>query len=111
MTGEHGHGSPALWVAIAATGLSLGLPLVGDLPGRAHIVRVLLVGAIVLLTIAVAGAKQRRTREHLVVAALGLLVFAVALVVRVISPTGVVLLSIAIGSLLWQRRAWARATD
>jgi chromate transport protein ChrA len=111
VTGEHGHGSPALWVAIAATVLSLGLPLVGDVPGRDHIVRVLLVGAIVLLIVAVAGARQRRTREHLVVASLGLLVFTVALLVRAISPTGVVLLSIAIGSLLWQRRAWARATD
>ena len=111
MTGEQGPGSPALWVALAATVLSLGLPLVGDLPGRVLTVRVLLVGAIVLLTVAVAGTKRSRARGQLVVAALGLLVFTLALVIRAITPTGVVLLAIAIGSLLWQRRAWARAVE
>jgi hypothetical protein len=104
-----GGGSPALWVALAATALSLGLPLVGDRPGRVLSVRVLLVGAIVLLGFAVSGTPHRRSREHLVVAALALLVFTAALVARAITPTGVVLLSIAIGSLAWQRRAWSRA--
>lgn len=110
MTGEQGSGRPALWVALAAVVLSLGLPLVGDSPGRVLTVRVLLVGAIVLLIVALAGTKQHRTPEQLVVAALCLLVFTVALVVRAITPTGVILMSIAIGSLLWQRRAWTRAS-
>jgi hypothetical protein len=110
VTDGRGAGSPALWVALAATALTLGLPLVGDLPGRVLTVRVLLVGAIVLLGFAASGTSHRRNREQLVVAALALLVFTAALVVRAITPTGVVLLSIAIGSLLWQRRAWARAS-
>jgi hypothetical protein len=110
VTGDHGHRSPALWVAIAATALSLGLPLVGDLRGHVLSVRVLLVGAIVLLTVAVAESRERRTREHLVGAALVLLVFTAALVIRGVTSTGVVLLAIAIGSLLWQRRAWARSS-
>ena len=67
VTGEHGHGSPALWVAIAATVLSLGLPLVGDLPGRAT-VRVLLVGAIVLPSLS-----PGRPSAAITVGALGLL--------------------------------------
>jgi hypothetical protein len=111
VTGEHGQGNPALWVAIAATALSLGLPLVGDLAGHVLSVRVLLVGAIVLLTVAAAGSQERRRREHLVVVALGLLVFTAALVVRAVTSTGVVLLAIAIGSLLWQRRVWARSDE
>ena len=112
VTSRHGRRSPALWVAIAATALSLGLPLVGDLPGRVLTVRVLLVAAIVLLIIAMAGSTTGQTRDHLVVAAVGLLVFTAALVSRGSAPTGVVLLAIAIGSLVWQRRAWApRAVD
>jgi hypothetical protein len=96
-------------MAIGATVLSLGLPLVADLPGRVLTVRVLLVGAIVLLTVAAAGSTRARTRDHLVVGALGLLILTAALVIRAVTPTGVVLLAIAIGGLLWQRRAWARS--
>jgi hypothetical protein len=109
VTGAHVRGSTALWMAIAATVLSLGLPLVADLPGRLLTVRVLLVGAIVLLAFAVGGSTGPRRRDHLVLGALGLLIFTAALVIRAVTPTGVVLLAIAIASLLWQRRAWARA--
>jgi hypothetical protein len=96
-------------MAIGATVLSLGLPLAAGLPGRVLTVRVLLVGAIVLLTLAAAGSARPRTRDHLVVGALGLLIFTAALIIRAVTPTGVVLLAIAIVSLIWQRRAWARA--
>jgi hypothetical protein len=111
VTRDAARGSAPLWVAIVATVLSLGLPLAADLPGRALTVRVLLVGAVVLLAIAAFRSRPRDAREHLVVAALGLLVFTAALVIRAITPTGAVLLTIAIGSLLWQRHAWARSPD
>ena len=111
MTSAHVRGSPALWMALAATVLSLGLPLVADLPGRVLSVRVLLVGAIVLLAFAVAGSTGRRTRDHLVLGALGLLIFTAALVIRAVAPTGALLLAIAIASLLWQRRVWAHADN
>jgi hypothetical protein len=99
---------PALWVAIAATVLSLGLPLEADLLGREHRVRVLLVGAIVLIALALGAPTRRSKADHLVVAALVLLGFTAALVARAMVPSGAVLLALAIGSLLWQRRAWAR---
>jgi hypothetical protein len=99
---------PALWVAIAATVLCLGLPLVAGFPGRVLAVRVLLVGAVVLIALALAAPAARQRQRNLVVAALVLLGFTAALLIRVITTSGVVLLAIAIGSLVWQRRAWAR---
>jgi hypothetical protein len=96
-------------VAVGATVLCLGLPFVGDQPGRVLGVRVLLVGAIVLITFAVLGSKAQRTREHLVVAAIGLLIFTAALHIRELTPSGVVLLAAAIGGLLWQRRVWVES--
>ena len=47
--------------------------------------------------------------RRLLTIALVLLVFAAALVIRFITPTGAILLSIAIGGVFWQRRAFARA--
>jgi hypothetical protein len=103
-----GRRSPALWVAIAASVLCLGLPIVAGFPGRVLTVRVLLVGAVVLIALALAAPVVRRRERHLVVGAVVLLGFTAALLVRALAPTGLVLLAIAIGSLLWQQRAWAR---
>ena len=88
--------------------LSLGLPLVGRFPGRVLTVRVLLVGAIVLLLSRWPPRRCGDGNDTWSSAPLVLLVFTAALVVRASRPTGLVLLAIAIGSLLWQRRAWAR---
>ena len=99
---------PALWVAIAATVLCFGLPLVPGFPGRVLTVRVLLAGAVVLIALALAAPSARRRERHLVVGAVVLLGSTAALVIRLVTPSGAVLLAIAIGSLLWQRRAWAR---
>ena len=101
---------PALWVAVAATVLCLGLPIVAGFPGRVLTVRVLLVAAVVLITLALAAPSVRQRERHLVAGAVVLLGFTMALLVRVLAPSGLVLLSIAIGSLLWQRRAWDRVT-
>jgi hypothetical protein len=109
VTGDAARDGPALWVAIAATVLSLALPLVGDLPGRVLTVRVLLAAALVFLALALPRSRPQQAREHLVTAAIGVLVFAAALLVRAITPTGAVLLSIAIGSALWQLRVWGRS--
>ncbi len=99
---------PALWVAIAATVLCLGVPIVPGLSGRQIEARVLLVGALVLIALALGAARRRQPEGHLVVGALALLGLTAAILIRVLSPSGVVLLSIAIGSLLWHQRAWAR---
>jgi hypothetical protein len=99
---------PALWVAIAATVLSLGLPLVADLPGRLLTVRVLLAGAVVVLAVALATPTDPRRERRLTATALVLLGFTAALVVRAITPTGAMLMSIAIGSLVWERRTSAQ---
>jgi hypothetical protein len=100
--------TPAIWVALASTVLCLGLPLVADLPGRVLPVRVLLAAALALLLVAAVGSRPLPTQQRLVTAALGLLLFTAMLVIRVITPTGVVLLSISVGCLWWQRRLWSR---
>lgn len=103
-----------LWVAAVATTLALGLPLVAnadgtiELPGRALTVRVLLVGALALVLRCALGRRPAPGHDRqLLTIALLLLVFSAALVVRLITPTGAILLSIAIGGVLWQRRALA----
>ena len=105
----------ALWVAVAATVLALALPLVAsadgtsELPGRALTIRVLLVGALGLAVFCAVGrANDPRRARRLLTIALVLLVFAAALVIRFITPTGAILLSVAIGGVFWQRRAFAR---
>jgi hypothetical protein len=101
-------GRLALWVAIAATAFTLVLPLEADLPGRALRERVLLVAAVVMVGIALAKPAERGTARRLVTGALVALVFALVLVLRDVTPTGIVLLAIAIVSLLWYRRALAQ---
>lgn len=106
----------ALWVAAVATVLALALPLVAtadgtvELPGRALTIRVLLVVALGLAVFCAVGRRNepRRVRQLLTVA-LVLVIFATALVIRFVTPTGAILLSIAIGGLYWERRALARA--
>jgi hypothetical protein len=93
-----------LFVAAAATALLLGLPLVGDVPGRALQVRVFLVATIVLLAIAAFGGNTIARTRLLVTSALVLLGATAALVLRDITPTGTILLAIAIGALAFQRR-------
>jgi hypothetical protein len=99
---------PALLVAMAATVLCLGVPIVPGLSGREFEARVLLVGAVVLIALALGAARRRQREGHLVVAALFLLGLTTAILIRALTPSGAVLLSIAIGALLWQRREWAR---
>ena len=99
---------PALWVAIGATVLCLGLPIVAGFPGRVLTIRVLLAGALVLIALALAAPEARQRERRLVVGAVVLLGFTAALVIRFIEPAGAVLLAIAIASLLWQRRAWGQ---
>ena len=87
-----------LWTALVAMVLVLGLPVIGARDGSAMVtgrelpVRVLLVVAVV------------RTR-HLVTGALVFVGFTAALLIRALTPTGAVLLTVAVGTLLWQRRA------
>jgi hypothetical protein len=99
----------ALWVAIAATVLCLGLPIVAGFPGRVLTIRVLLVGAVVLIALALAAPAARQRERRLVLGAVILLGFTAALIIRFLEPSGAILLAIAIGSLLWQRRTWARS--
>jgi hypothetical protein len=100
-----------LWAAIVATILALALPLVGtadgsvSLTGRELTVRVLLVAALVLTALAVPRSSSRRRTRHLVTGAVVLVGFTAALLIRFLTPTGAVLLTVAIGSLLWQRHA------
>jgi hypothetical protein len=104
-----------LWTALVATLLALTLPLVGTtdgsvtLTGRELTVRVLLVGALVLIALAAAPTSSSRGRaRHLVTAAVVLVGFTAALLIRFLTPTGTVLLTVAIACLLWQRRALAQ---
>ena len=106
----------ALWVAAVATVLVLALPLVAgadgtfELPGRALTIRVLLVAALGLVLLCAVGRRDEPQRDRqLLGIAIALLVFAAAIVIRAITPAGAVLLAIAIGALLWQRRTLARA--
>jgi hypothetical protein len=110
-----GHPPVALLLAIVATVLLLALPFVASpdgtvvIPGRVYPTRVLLVAAALLAGFAhVRRPAERRRARLLVTAALVLVGFTAALVVRVVTPTASVLLAIAIGGLWWQRRALAR---
>ena len=101
-----------LWTALVATVLVLALPVVGTsdgsvtLPGRELTVRILLVAALVLTALAAAPrSSSRRRARHLITAAVVLVGFTAALLIRFLTPTGAVLLTVVIGSLLWQRRA------
>jgi hypothetical protein len=103
-----------LWTALVATILVLALPIVGapdgsvTATGRDLTVRVLLVAAVVLTALAaVPRSSSRRRTRHLVTGAVVLVGFTAALLIRILTPTGAVLLTIAIGALLWQRHALA----
>jgi hypothetical protein len=105
-----------LWTAIVATVLVLALPIVGTADGsvtasgRELTVRVLLVAALVLTALAAATRSlSRRGVRHLVTGALVLVGFTAALLIRFLTPTGAVLLTVAIGSLIWARRRLAES--
>jgi hypothetical protein len=104
--------SMLLWTALVATILVLALPVVGTpdgsvtATGRELTVRVLLVAAVVLTALAaLPQSSSRRRNLHLITGAVVLVGFSAALLIGFLTPTGAVLLTIAIGSLLWQRRA------
>ncbi len=113
MTVSNAARSPMLlWTALVATVLVLALPVVGTpdgsvtATGRELTVRVLLVAAIVLTALAaVPRSSSRRRSLHLVTGAVALVGFSTALLIRFLTPTGAVLLTVAIVTLLWQRRA------
>jgi hypothetical protein len=99
-----------LWTALVATILVLALPVIGARDGSALVsgrqltVRVLLAAAVVLTALAaVARSSSRRRARHLVTGALVLVGFTAALLIRALTPTGAVLLTVAIGALSWQR--------
>jgi hypothetical protein len=101
-----------LWTALVATVLVLALPVIGTpdgsvtATGRELSVRVLLVAALVLIAlVAVPRSSSRRRARHLVTGAAVLVGFTAALLIRVLTPTGAVLLTLVLGCLLWQRRA------
>jgi hypothetical protein len=101
-----------LWTALVATVLVLALPVVGTadgsvaIAGRELTVRVLLVAALVLIAmVAVPRSSSRRRARHLVTGAAVLVGFTAALLIRFLTPTGAVLLTLVLGCLLWQRRA------
>ena len=101
-----------LWTALVAMVLVLGLPVIGAHDGSAMVtgreltVRVLLVVAVVLTALAaVPRSSSRRHTRHLVTGAVVFVGFTAALLIRALTPTGAVLLTVAIGALLWQRRA------
>lgn len=91
----------ALWVAAASTALSLGLPLHGGSPGRVLPVRVFLVAAIVLISIAAAGHLDRRTVRGLTSLAIGSLVATLGLVLAGVAPAGLIVLLVAVTALVW----------
>jgi hypothetical protein len=105
--------SPVLvWTALVATILVLALPVIGTpdgsvtAAGRELSVRVLLVAAIVLIAmVAVPRSSSRRRARHLITGAAVLVGFTAALLIRFLTPTGAVLLTLILGCLLWQRRA------
>jgi hypothetical protein len=90
-------------VAAAAVVLLLALPLADGVPGRMLGVRVLLVAALVLIGFAAAEGPGPRSRALLGDAVLALVATTV-LVLGDVAATGTVLLAVAIGTLLWQRR-------
>jgi hypothetical protein len=92
-----------LWVAAAAIILLLALPLADGVPGRMLGVRVLLVAALVLIGFAAAKSSGPKSRTLLGDAVL-LLVATAVLVLGDMAASGAVLLALAIGTLLWQRR-------
>ncbi len=94
----------ALWVAAASTTLALGLPLQGDAPGRVLSVRVFLVAAIVLTTIAAAGQLEPRAVRGLISLAIGSLVATLVLVLSGVAPAGLIALAIALAALVWVRK-------
>jgi len=93
-----------LWVAAASTTLALGLPLHGDAPGRVLSVRVFLVAAIVLTTIAAAGNLDPRAERGLISLATGSLVATLVLVLSGVAPGGLIALAIALAALVWARK-------
>jgi hypothetical protein len=113
VTASNAARSPVLlWTALVATILVLALPIVGTsdgsvtATGRELTVRVLLVAAVVLTALAAVprSSSRRRTRQ-LVTGAVVLVGFSAALLIRFLTPTGAILLTVAIVTLLWQRRA------
>lgn len=94
----------ALWVAAASTALSLGLPLHGGTPGRVLPERVFLIAAIGLTSIAAAGHLDQRTVRGLISLAIGSLVATLALVLAGVAPAGLIVLLVALGALVWERK-------
>jgi hypothetical protein len=101
-----------LWAALVATILVLALPVVGTpdgsvtATGRELTVRVLLVAAVVLIAmVAVPRSSSRRRARHLITGAVVVVGFTAALLIRVLTPTGALLLTLVLGCLLWQRHA------
>jgi hypothetical protein len=102
------NGAP-IFVAAGATALLLGLPLADGLPGKVLDVRVFIIGALVLIALAGLAGEHTSQARTLLAGAIASLVATAALVLSDIVATGAILLVIAIGSLLWQRRLWAVA--
>ena len=98
-----------LWVAAASPTLALGLPLNGDSPGRVLSVRVFLVAAIVLTTIAATGNLHPRAERGLISLAIGSLVATLVLVLSGVAPAGLIALAVAFGALVWAREQSARS--
>lgn len=96
--------SVALAVAGLATLLTLGLPVEGATIGRTNSVRVFLVAAIALIAIAALSASPVRVRK-LTLGAVVMLGITIALIVANAAPQGLIVLLIALGALVWARKA------